>query len=129
MTIYTDYNGKMLVKESDAHEFGSSSSEYYFQNDTIVFIYHKSYDLATHWSAKPVKISRVELRVYFENGKAIRTLRKEFNGDESEGADLDMNTLENVEIEYYNDYKSNRAYFNDKIVQIVKLYQCLDEVF
>ena len=125
MTIYTNYDGKMLVKESDADEFGSSNSEYYFQNDTIAFIFHKSYRLTTHWNAKPVKISRVELRVYFENGKAIRTLKKEFKGDESIGEDLDMSTLNNEEI----DYASNRSYFNEKIIQIVKLYHTLDAVF
>lgn len=128
LTIYTDFADKLMIRTEDADEFGSESTEYYFLDDSIQFIFSKSERLLTHWGADTVRYEMLELRFYFENGQVIKTLKKHFSGIEGENNNSDFNAAPNNAIDYRNNMESNWGYYEGKITGLIKLYANLKQV-
>ena len=128
MIIYTDFGNKLLFITDDGDEFGSSSTEYYFLNDTIQFIFSKSERLITHWSADTVRYEMLELRFYFENGKVIKALKKQLHGDEGQER-ADFSSIPNQTIDYKNEEESNWSYYEGKVADLMRFYNELERVF
>jgi hypothetical protein len=129
MVIYTDFKGKVLIKDGDADEFGSSSTEYFFKNDEIQFIFTKSDRLLNHWSEETVRFRKVELRFYFDKGQIIKSLKKDFTGIEGKDDDVNLSSVKNESIDHKTDDDANWTYYQERIPDIIKLYHTLDTVF
>lgn len=128
INIYSDFSGKLLIKTSDEDEFGCSSSEYYYKNDVIQFVFHKSDRLITHWGAETVKFKKMELRFYFDNGRVIKTFKKDFVGVEGKDDNVDLGPIQNVEIDHKTDGDANWLYFRKKTNSLLELYFILNKL-
>lgn len=129
LIIYTDYSGKVLIKTKDEDEFSATSSEYYFKNDTIQFIFNKTDKLLSHWGEDSVRFSKLELRFYFENGKVIKALKKNFVGIDPQNKKIDLESIKNSEIDYLTDSDANWKYYSSKYKDLIKLYLNLKNTF
>lgn len=127
--IYTDFDDKMMIKTADADEFGSGSTEYYFFKNTIQFIYSESERLTTHWGADTVRYELLELRYYFDTGKVIKTLKKQFKGIEGQDNKNDFNQMPNKAINHLEDYNANWRLHEKKINDLIRFYSDLKRIF
>lgn len=127
--IYTDYDGKLMIKTADADEFGSGSTEYYFYKDTIQFIYSESERLTAHWGADTVRFELLELRYYFDKGEVIETLKKQFKGIEGQDDKVDFKQMPNKTINHLEDYNANWSYYEEKIKDLIRFYTDLERIF
>lgn len=126
--IYTDYEGKLLIKTEDANEFESVSTAYYFHNDTIQFIFSKSYRLTTHWGSDTVRYELLELRYYFDKGEVIKTLKKQFNGIEGQDDTDDISRIANKTINHLEDVAANWIQFEQRIKDLIKFYDAIENI-
>jgi hypothetical protein len=129
LTFYTDNSGKLLVKASDEDEFGSQASEYYFKNDTIQFIFSKEERLINHWGTDTVRFRKNEVRFYFDKGKVIKTLKREYTGIEGKDEKVKLSDLPNIETDYLSDKDANWTYFREMIPKLSDLYNSLEKTF
>lgn len=127
--IYTDYEGKLLIKTADADEFGSGATEYYFYKDTIQFIYSVSDRLITHWSADTVTYEVLELRYYFDKGAVIKTLKKHFKGIEGQDDRAGLRQIPNKTVNHLEDTSANWRHFEEKIEDMIQFYAALEKLF
>lgn len=129
VVIYTDFDGKLMIKTADANEFSSGSTEYYFYKDTIQFIYSASERLTTHWGADTVRYELLELRYYFDKGKVIKTLKKQFEGVEGQDDKVDFKQMPNKTINLMEDHSANWKYYEEKITDLLRFYSNLEKIF
>jgi hypothetical protein len=127
--IYTDYDGRLMIKTTNADEYGTVSSEYYFYKDTIQFIYSESERFTTHLEADTVRYELLELRYYFDKGEVIKTLKKQFNGIEGQDDMVDFKTMPNKAINHLDDYNAKWSYYEEKIKDLLRLYSELEKIF
>jgi hypothetical protein len=127
MTIYSEFSGIKVIKMGGGEEFGSESTECYFENDTIAFMFYKSQRLLSHWSTDTVRFEKLEVKLYFEKGEIIKAIKKKFNGIEGKDDDFNMNLLQNINVDYKSDSEVNWWYLNDKLKDLIKLYYILME--
>jgi hypothetical protein len=127
--IYTNFDGKLMIKTADANEFGSTSTEYYFYKDTIQFIFSEYDRLTTHWGADSVRYELLELRYYFDKGEVIKTLIKQYKGIEGQDDKVDFNQMPNKTINHLEDNNANWRYYKEKIKDLLRFYSDLEKIF
>jgi hypothetical protein len=127
--IYTDYDGKLMIKTAVADEYGTVSTEYYFYKDTIQFIYSESERFTTHWEADTVRYELLELRFYFDKGEVIKTLKRQFKGIEGQDDMVDFKQIPNKTINHLDDYNAKWSFHEEKIKELIRLYSDLEKIF
>jgi hypothetical protein len=129
MTIYTDYEGGVLIKTSNGSEMQSYGTEYYIKDQELAFVYHCTYEMLDHWSAPDPRSKRTEIRLYFDDNKVIRALKKSFEGSEQDFTLQDMSQIRNTAIDHLSDEDLDWTTIEARLKAVVLISEVLPGLF